>query len=202
VPGTAVQRLLSGESIKIPPAPSRSRHACSRYAEALRTRREPPDQASHKIPRSQSIRDVNSRGFNHSAMSLVFLKPTRRSREEARPERNSHPPRTSDFPYVGECRHCSMIPRYPPLRGTSFGSVTPCPMPLFSLSTRSQAEWQGGDIMECIRCQGLMVEDQFFDLEGTQGFMWMKGWRCRHCGHAPDPLREANRRLLEATMLV
>jgi hypothetical protein len=56
--------------------------------------------------------------------------------------------------------------------------------------------------MECIRCQGLMVEDQFFDLEGTQGFMWMKGWRCRHCGHAPDPLREANRRLLEATVLV
>jgi glutamate-1-semialdehyde aminotransferase len=47
-----------------------------------------------------------------------------------------------------------------------------------------------------------MVEDHFFDLEGTQGFMWMKGWRCRHCGHAPDPLREANRRLLEATVLV
>lgn len=56
--------------------------------------------------------------------------------------------------------------------------------------------------MECIRCQGLMVEDQFFDFEGTHGFMWMKGWRCMNCGHAADALREANRRLHEATVLV
>ena len=55
--------------------------------------------------------------------------------------------------------------------------------------------------MECRRCQGLMVEDQFFDFEGTQGFMWMKGWRCMNCGHAADPLREANRRLHDATVL-
>jgi hypothetical protein len=57
--------------------------------------------------------------------------------------------------------------------------------------------------MECIRCQGLMVEDHCFDIEGTQGFMWMKGWRCMNCGHAAaDPPREANRRLHEATVLV
>ncbi len=56
--------------------------------------------------------------------------------------------------------------------------------------------------MECRRCQGLMVEDQFFDLEGTQGFMWMKGWRCMNCGHATDPLIEANRRLHDTTVLV
>ena len=56
--------------------------------------------------------------------------------------------------------------------------------------------------MECIRCRGLMVEDHFFDLEGTQGFMWMKGWRCMNCGHAEDPLTEANRRLHAATVLV
>ena len=54
--------------------------------------------------------------------------------------------------------------------------------------------------MECRRCQGLMVEDHFFDLEGTHGFMWMKGWRCMNCGHAADPLREANRRLHDATV--
>ena len=54
--------------------------------------------------------------------------------------------------------------------------------------------------MECLRCQGLMVEDQFFDLEGTQGFMWMKGWRCMNCGHAADPVIEANHRLQEATV--
>ena len=56
--------------------------------------------------------------------------------------------------------------------------------------------------MECIRCQGLMVKDHFFDFEGTHGFMWMKGWRCMNCGHAADPLIVANRRLHEATVLV
>ena len=55
--------------------------------------------------------------------------------------------------------------------------------------------------MECIRCRGLMVEDHFFDLEGTQGFMWMKGWRCMNCGHAEDPLLAANHRLHAATLL-
>jgi hypothetical protein len=47
-----------------------------------------------------------------------------------------------------------------------------------------------------------MVEDHFFDFEGTQGFMWMKGWRCMNCGHAENPLIAANRRLHEATGLV
>ena len=28
--------------------------------------------------------------------------------------------------------------------------------------------------MHCNRCQGLMIEDQFFDFEGTQGFMWIR----------------------------
>ena len=56
--------------------------------------------------------------------------------------------------------------------------------------------------MECTRCQGLMVEEQFFDFEGTQGFMWMKGWRCMNCGHAADSVIEANHRLHEATTLV
>ena len=88
-----------------------------------------------------------------------------------------------------------------PLRGTSFGSFAPAPVPLFFLQSEgSQAGWQGGDIMECIRCQGLMVGDDFFDLQGTQDFMWMKGWRCMNCGHAVDPLIEANRRSHEATI--
>lgn len=54
--------------------------------------------------------------------------------------------------------------------------------------------------MECVQCQGLMVEHDFFNLEGTQGFMWMRGWRCMHCGYAADPLIEVNRRLHEATV--
>ena len=56
--------------------------------------------------------------------------------------------------------------------------------------------------MECRRCQGLMVEDHFFDFAGTQGFMWMTGWRCMNCGHAADPVIEANHRLHEATVFV
>ena len=53
--------------------------------------------------------------------------------------------------------------------------------------------------MTCSRCQGLMHEDHFFDLKGTQGLMWMKGWRCLNCGHAVDPVLEANRRLQRST---
>ena len=49
--------------------------------------------------------------------------------------------------------------------------------------------------MTCPRCQGLMVEGDFYDFEGAYGFMWMKGWRCLNCGHAADPIMEANRRL-------
>ena len=64
----------------------------------------------------------------------------------------------------------------------------------------TQATRRGGNTMTCRRCQGLMTEDQFFDFEGTQGFMWMKGWRCMNCGYAADPLIEANRHLLEATV--
>lgn len=56
--------------------------------------------------------------------------------------------------------------------------------------------------MTCKQCQGVMAEDQFFDFERTQGFMWMKGWRCINCGHAVDPVIEANHRLHEATVLV
>jgi hypothetical protein len=52
--------------------------------------------------------------------------------------------------------------------------------------------------MECRRCEGLMTEDQFFDFEGTQGFMWMKGWRCMNCGYTVDAVGEANRRLQSA----
>lgn len=49
--------------------------------------------------------------------------------------------------------------------------------------------------MTCICCHGLMVEDDFFDFQGTSGFMWMRAWRCMNCGYAADPLIEANRRL-------
>lgn len=55
--------------------------------------------------------------------------------------------------------------------------------------------------MHCQRCKGLMSEAQFFDLERTEGFMWMREWKCRGCGHAINPLREANRRLRRLNQL-
>jgi hypothetical protein len=54
--------------------------------------------------------------------------------------------------------------------------------------------------MYCTRCRGVMAEEQFFDFEGTHEFMWMRGWRCMNCGHAENPLTEADRRLQEALL--
>ena len=56
--------------------------------------------------------------------------------------------------------------------------------------------------MECRRCQGLLREEQFFDLGKPEGIMWLRGWRCRDCGLAIDPLKEANRRLRQAIALM
>lgn len=47
--------------------------------------------------------------------------------------------------------------------------------------------------MNCIRCQGLMVQDLFFDYEGTSGHTWSTNQRCVNCGHAHDPVIEQNR---------
>jgi hypothetical protein len=46
-----------------------------------------------------------------------------------------------------------------------------------------------------------MAEDQFFDFQGTHGFMWRKGWRCMDCGYTADSVMEANRRLQKAAVL-
>jgi hypothetical protein len=55
--------------------------------------------------------------------------------------------------------------------------------------------------MHCTACQGLMREEQFFDGARSQGIMWMRGWKCAHCGYAVDPLMGANRRLNALPML-
>lgn len=47
--------------------------------------------------------------------------------------------------------------------------------------------------MSCIRCQGLMVQDLFYDFEGTSGHTWSQSQRCMNCGHAHDPVIEHNR---------
>ena len=48
--------------------------------------------------------------------------------------------------------------------------------------------------MRCSRCQGLMLNDHFLDMEGGFGEMWAQGWRCLSCGAIYDAVIEANRR--------
>jgi len=49
--------------------------------------------------------------------------------------------------------------------------------------------------MTCLRCQGLMIEDQFLDLESPYGQMWATSLRCANCGHVHDSAIEQNRLL-------
>jgi hypothetical protein len=52
--------------------------------------------------------------------------------------------------------------------------------------------------MNYTRCLGWMIKDHFLDFEGTEGYKWMEAWRCLNCGHAVDPVIEANHRLTKA----
>ncbi len=47
--------------------------------------------------------------------------------------------------------------------------------------------------MTCQRCQGLMVEDYFLDLEESFIPCWFLGWRCVICGEVEDPLIRKHR---------
>ncbi len=47
--------------------------------------------------------------------------------------------------------------------------------------------------MECDRCGGLMVLDDFTDRTGLSGHMWIRGSRCINCGEIRDPLVDNNR---------
>ena len=47
--------------------------------------------------------------------------------------------------------------------------------------------------MTCSRCLGLMVDDQFLDLQGSYGQMWTASWRCVNYGCVHDSAIERNR---------
>ena len=49
--------------------------------------------------------------------------------------------------------------------------------------------------MKCERCEGLMLEDDFIDMEESCEGMWLRAWRCLNCGHATDSVMLANRKL-------
>ena len=47
--------------------------------------------------------------------------------------------------------------------------------------------------MKCERCDGLMLEGDFIDMEESCEGMWLRAWRCLNCGHAVDAVMAANR---------
>ena len=47
--------------------------------------------------------------------------------------------------------------------------------------------------MTCVRCLGLMIKDQFLDLESPYGQMWATSMRCVNCGHVHDSVIEQHR---------
>ena len=56
--------------------------------------------------------------------------------------------------------------------------------------------------MTCSRCRGLMIEDQFLDLQGAYGEMWTTSLRCVNCGHVLDAVIEQNRLAHQEKVLV
>jgi hypothetical protein len=48
--------------------------------------------------------------------------------------------------------------------------------------------------MKCNRCQGLMVEDRFLDIQSS-GDHWFFAWRCTICGNVEDAKTRHNRSL-------
>lgn len=48
-------------------------------------------------------------------------------------------------------------------------------------------------MMECPRCQGLMVIDTFLNNEGVRNTAWAYEWRCLNCGEIFDTQTLANR---------
>ena len=46
--------------------------------------------------------------------------------------------------------------------------------------------------MPCPRCRGLMVPDQFGDMQYDGGYCSFQGWRCLCCGNILDPVIISN----------
>ncbi len=55
------------------------------------------------------------------------------------------------------------------------------------------------DVMECQRCQGLMVQDRAYDLQDTN--IHCDVWRCVCCGNIFDTLILMNQRNLRSQFL-
>lgn len=48
--------------------------------------------------------------------------------------------------------------------------------------------------MTCSRCEGLMLEEYLFDLDGGRAERWATSWRCVSCGRRDDAVIRRHRR--------
>ena len=56
--------------------------------------------------------------------------------------------------------------------------------------------------MTCSRCQGLMVETNLFDYDGSYGHMWATSMRCMNCGHVHDSVIAQHAKLQQAKVKI
>lgn len=47
--------------------------------------------------------------------------------------------------------------------------------------------------MNCPRCTGLMIRDDYLDMQDETGQSWFVAWRCLNCGDVLDPVILKNR---------
>jgi C4-type Zn-finger protein len=52
--------------------------------------------------------------------------------------------------------------------------------------------------MQCPPCYRPMKMIDYMDTRDELPLVWIKGWRCDHCGFAINPLGELNRRFLSS----
>ncbi|CUQ66577.1 hypothetical protein [Candidatus Nitrospira inopinata] len=54
--------------------------------------------------------------------------------------------------------------------------------------------------MTCSRCEGLMLEEYLFDLDGGCAERWATSWRCVNCGQRDDAVIRQHRRAKPAVV--
>ncbi|MCP9448936.1 MAG: hypothetical protein NNA21_02595 [Nitrospira sp.] len=55
--------------------------------------------------------------------------------------------------------------------------------------------------MTCSRCEGLMLEEYLFDLDGGCAERWATSWRCVNCGQRDDAVIRRHRRTKPAAVV-
>lgn len=63
----------------------------------------------------------------------------------------------------------------------------------YRVHRRKQEAFKGGNVMNCARCNGLMVVDDCLDVKGGMGELWIRAHRCIMCGNITDSVIDRHR---------